>query len=94
MQDFGSEPLGLVQLQGLAVGSHRARTLMRSNGLRVRWRCKFVHTTDSRDALTVAADVLARQFNPETPNRAWVGDITEFTKSPSECTKKLDHHIA
>ena len=49
---------------------------MRSNGLRARWRRKFMHTTDSRHALPVAANVLARQFNPQAPNRAWVGDIT------------------
>ena len=46
------------------------------NGLRARWLRKFVHTTDSRHALPVAANVLARQFNSETPHRAWVCDIT------------------
>ncbi len=61
---------------GLGCGRHRARTLMRINGLRARWRRKFAHTTDSRYALPMAANVLARQFNPETPSRAWVCDIT------------------
>ena len=76
-QSYGSRRLSAaLQLQGLAVGRYQARTLMRSNGLRARWRRKFVHTTDSRHALPVAANVLARQFNPETPNRAWVCDIT------------------
>ena len=70
-QSYGSRRLGAaLQLQGLAVGR------MRSNGLRARWRRKFVHTTDSCHALPLAANVLARQFNPEAPNRAWVGDIT------------------
>ncbi len=31
-----------LQLKGLDVGRHRVRTLMRSNGLRARWRRKFV----------------------------------------------------
>ena len=76
-QSYGSRRLSAaLQLQGLAVGRHQARTLMRSNGLRARWRRKFVHTTDSRHALPVATNVLARQFNPEAPNRAWVCDIT------------------
>ena len=76
-QSYGSRRMSAaLQLQGLAVGRQRARTLMRSNGLRARWRRKFVHTTDSRHALPVAANVLARQFNPEAPNQAWVGDIT------------------
>ena len=76
-QSYGSRRLSAaLKLQGLAVGRHRARTLMRSNGLRARWRRKFVHTTDSRHALPVATNVLARQFNPQAPNRAWVCDIT------------------
>ena len=76
-QSYGSRRLNAaLQLQGLAVGRQRARTLMRSNGLRARWRRKFVHTTDSRQALPVATNVLARQFSPEAPNRAWVCDIT------------------
>ena len=48
---------------------------------RARWRRKFVHTTDSRHAPTVAANVLARQFSPEAPNRAWVGDITTYARA-------------
>lgn len=76
-QSYGSRRLSAaLKAQGLAVGRQRARTLMRSHGLRARWRRKFVHTTDSRHALPVAANVLARQFHPEAPNRAWVGDIT------------------
>lgn len=61
---------------GVNVGRHRARTLMRSHALRPRWRRKFVHTTDSRHSLPVAANVLDRQFQPAAPNRAWVSDIT------------------
>ena len=37
-----------------------------------------MHTTDSRQTLPVAANVLARQFNPEAPNRAWICDITLY----------------
>lgn len=44
-QSYGSRRLSAaLQLQVLAVGRQRARTLMRSNGLRARWRRKFVHT--------------------------------------------------
>jgi putative transposase len=76
-QSYGSRRLSAaLKSQGLAVGRQRARTLMRSNGLRARWRRKFVHTTDSRHTLPVAPNVLARQFNPEAPNRAWVCDMT------------------
>ena len=76
-QSYGSRRLSAaLRAQGLVVGRHRARTLMRTNGLRARWRRKFVHTTDSRHALPVTANVLARQFTPQEPNRAWVCDMT------------------
>ena len=65
-----------LRAQGLPVGRHRARTLMRRHALRSRWRRKFVHTTDSRHGLPVAPNVLNRQYHPEAPNRAWVSDLT------------------
>jgi putative transposase len=51
--------------------------IMRDNGIRAKTarksRCK---ATDSGHALPVAANVLARQFDPSGPNEAWVADIT------------------
>jgi len=61
---------------GIDVGRHRARTLMKRNHLRPKWRRKFVHTTDSKHGLPVAANVLQRQFAPAKPNTAWVSDLT------------------
>jgi putative transposase len=76
-QSYGSRRLSAaLKAQGLAVGRHKARALMRRNGLRACWRRKFTHTTDSRHSLPVAANVLDRQFTAQTPNRAWVCDIT------------------
>jgi putative transposase len=49
---------------------------MRRASLKPVWKRKFVHTTDSEYALPVAPNVLARQFNPEAPNLAYVSDIT------------------
>ena len=40
------------------------------------WRRKFVHTTDSKHDLPIAANMLARQFNPAAPDKAFVSDIT------------------
>lgn len=75
-QSYGSRRLSAaLRAQGLQLGRHRARTLMRSHALRPRWRRKFVHTTDSRHGLPVAPNVLNRQFHPEA-NRAWVSDLT------------------
>ncbi|WP_157359999.1 IS3 family transposase [Caldimonas brevitalea] len=76
-RSYGSRRLSAaLKAQGWAVGRQRARTLMRHHRLRPRWRRKFVHTTDSRHELPVAANVLARRFRPEAPDRAWAGDIT------------------
>jgi len=63
-------------MQGVNVGRHRVRRILRDEALTVRWRRKFVHTTDSRHTLPVAENVLNRQFTPGAPNRAWVCNIT------------------
>jgi len=74
---YGSRRLGAVlRAQGLRVGRHRVRRLMRENELRAVWRRKSVHTTDSGHALPVSDNLLARRFNPSGPNQAWVSDIT------------------
>ena len=74
---YGSRRLSAaLRALGLDVGRHRCRTLMKTNGLRPKWRRKFVHTTDSKHSLPVAANVLNRQFTPDKPNVAWVSDVT------------------
>lgn len=74
---YGSRRISAqMKSQGLCVGRHRARTLMKHNALSPRWRRKFVHTTDSRHDLPVAANVLDREFLPQAPNQAWACDIT------------------
>jgi putative transposase len=65
-----------LKCQGHEIGRHRARTLMKAGQMRPKWRRKFVHTTDSRHGLPVAANVLQRQFMPQLPNQAWVSDLT------------------
>lgn len=62
--------------EGLAVGRHRAATLMKACGLRAKWRRKFIHTTDSRHGLPIAPNLLNRNFSPAAPNQAWVSDVT------------------
>jgi putative transposase len=61
--------------RGVQAGQHKVRRLMRQAGLKPVWKRKFVHTTDSRHDPPVAANVLARQFDPMTPNKAYVSDI-------------------
>ncbi|HEX8953837.1 MAG TPA: IS3 family transposase [Polyangia bacterium] len=61
---------------GVRVGRHRVRRLMHQLGLRARRRRRWVRTTDSRHSHPIAANLLARNFSVDAPNRAWVADIT------------------
>ena len=66
--------------QGIRVSRKRVAQLMRYDGLRGRCRRRrLVCTTDSRHALPVAPNLLARRFAPSEVgrlNRFWCGDIT------------------
>jgi putative transposase len=74
---YGSRRISqALRAQGMDLGRARTRTLMKQQGLRPRWRRKFVHTTDSGHEFPVADNVLARRFRPEAPNRVWASDIT------------------
>ncbi|MDT4850915.1 IS3 family transposase ISPosp5 [compost metagenome] len=74
---YGSRRLqATLNAQGVLVGRHRVRRLMKEHRLRPVWRRKFAHTTDSKHDLPVAANVLERQFDPVAANRVWVADIT------------------
>ncbi len=76
-QSYGSRRvMHALRAQGERIGRYRVRTLMRSAGLRPRWRPKFIATTHSRHDLPVAPNVLQRQFDVSQPDRAWVSDIT------------------
>lgn len=76
-QSYGSRRLvTALANSGLQIGRYKVRRLMRQAGLKPVWKRKFVHTTDSKHALPVAPNLLARQFNPEAPNLAYASDIT------------------
>jgi putative transposase len=76
-QSYGSRRLVTAMAnQGMRIGRHKTRRLMRQAGLKPVWKRKFVHTTDSNHDLPIAANILNRQFNPAAPNLAYVTDIT------------------
>lgn len=76
-QSYGSRRLvAALANSGLTIGRYKVRRLMRQEALKPVWKRKFVHTTDSKHALPVAPNVLARQFNPAAPNLAYGSDIT------------------
>jgi putative transposase len=76
-QSYGSRRLvTALANQGIQVGRYKVRHLMQQASLKPVWKRKFIHTTDSKHDLPIAANVLARQFNPVAPNVAYVSDIT------------------
>lgn len=76
-QSYGSRRLvTAMKNQGIEIGRYKVRSLMRKASLKPVWKRKFIHTTDSKHDLPVAANVLNRQFNPTAPNLAYVSDIT------------------
>lgn len=60
----------------MVCGRHRVARLMRAAGIRAKTVKKYKATTNSKHALPVAANLLARQFTVSRPNRVWVADIT------------------
>lgn len=50
--------------------------LMQENGLAAKAARQFCCTTDSNHDLPVADNLLDRQFDPASPNEAWVADST------------------
>lgn len=74
---YGSRRLqAALKAQGIQHRRYRIRQLMKKHQLRPTWKRKFVHTTDSKHDLPIAANVLNRQFNPKAANRDWAADIT------------------
>jgi transposase InsO family protein len=64
--------------QGIQVSPKRVARLMQEDGLKARARKRFKMTTMSDHDQPVAANLLDRQFEAQSPNRRWVGDTTEL----------------
>jgi putative transposase len=62
--------------RGHRVGKGRVRRLMQQHGLKDQGRHKFVVTTESKHKLLIAPDLLQRDFEADSPNLKWTGDIT------------------
>jgi putative transposase len=62
--------------RGYACAENTVAELMRAQGIRAKVPRRFVRTTDSNHRLPVAENILARDFEPEGPNRVWCADIT------------------
>lgn len=64
--------------QGVRVSPKRVARLMQEDGLKARPRKRFKLTTMSDHDQPVAANLLDRQFEAQSPNQRWVGDTTEL----------------
>src|SRR5437773_1340977 len=65
-----------LKARGHDCSENTVAALMKAHGIRAKAPRRFVRTTDSRHGLPVAANVLARDFDPAGPNAAWSADIT------------------
>lgn len=76
-QNYGSPKIheDLVA-EGAACGVNRVARLMRVADIKSRMARKFVITTDSKNTLQPAPDLLQRQFTVDQPDTAWVSDTT------------------
>lgn len=76
-QTYGSPRiLHDLRAAGLYCGKHRVARLMRKAGLRAVVAPRFRLTTDSKHALPIAENGLARDFGAREANVKWAGDIT------------------
>lgn len=76
-KSYGSRRMTKALLaQGYKLGRYKVRRLMRENGLSCKQRRRYTVTTQSNHALTIAENVLNRNFCVDKPNCKWVSDIT------------------
>lgn len=62
--------------RGIRVGKDRVRKLMKLHGFKAQGKRKFKATTDRKDKLPAAENLLNREFTPAGPDLVWVSDIT------------------
>ncbi|MEY4646157.1 MAG: hypothetical protein RLZZ596_2988 [Pseudomonadota bacterium] len=62
--------------RGIRVGKLRVQKLMQRHGIKAKGNRKFIVTTDSKHALPIAPNLLARNFTAQRPNQVWTTDIT------------------
>ena len=61
---------------GVHVGVHRIKRIRKQHGIRCKQVKKFKATTNSNHALPIAENVLEQKFEANSPNQAWVTDLT------------------
>ena len=64
-----------LQAQGFVCGKNRIARLMRENGIKARTRKRFKITTKSDHNLSIAEDIVGRDFSTSHKNELWLSDI-------------------
>jgi putative transposase len=65
-----------LNLEGIACGKHRVARLRQRYKIESKRRRRFKITTQSRNTKWIAPNLLDRCFKTQSPNEAWVGDVT------------------
>ena len=65
-----------LKANGRRIGKKRIERLLRREGIAARKKRRFVPTTDPKHPSPIAPNVLERPFTTETPDTAWVMDVT------------------
>lgn len=65
-----------LESQGKHLGKSRISRIMKQQGLKPKAARRFKVTTNSNHDKIVHPNILAQQFNPAGPNKAWASDIT------------------
>ena len=61
---------------GIVCGKHRVARLRVEGGIEAKRKQRFRLTVEHHKTPQAAPDLLQRQFTTDSPNRAWVGDMT------------------
>ena len=77
-----------IQLQGLKMGRDGLFTLLRTNGLLIKHRKRYVTTTNSKHWLKKYPNLI-KNFNLTAPEQLWVSDITYVKTDEGNCYLNL-----
>jgi len=74
---YGSRRISkYLQMNNYNVGRYKARSLMRKAGIECKQRRRYKVTTQSDSRLSIAENILNREFSVTQLNRIWLADIT------------------
>ena len=73
---WGVDPIWAEVKETIPCSRNTVYSIMKINGIKSKHKAKWKATTNSNHNLAVAPNLLEQNFSINTPNTAWVGDIT------------------